>query len=115
MWLFKILRQVPSVLLDYNRALANAATHTKQIGTIGHSVITGMIYSDQPLTLTISQGCNDRGGSFSYRDVTTIAVPATTLVKRQIDVVGKFAKAELSNTSGFPANVETFWVCRGVE
>lgn len=115
MRLFKLLRQVPVVLLDFSGDIADGGSESEETACIGLSLVTVLIYSSRAVTLTIEQGCNDRGGSKSYRDTETIAVAAGTCEKRQIDIAGKFVKATVANASGNTAAVECFVTCRGAE
>lgn len=109
-------RQKPNIIQDFHSTIANLATQaTDVIPVVGYTFLYGMVYSDKAVTVTISQGCNDTGGSVNYRYTQSFSVNATESEAIEVPIFGKFLKISIQNSSGSTATVESFFCVRGIE
>lgn len=100
------------VLIDYCDTLAHAANKSEWIPCAGNDEIKGMIYSSQDITVSIDQGCKDKGGAYTYRHNQIFTVLAGATEGRRFPIFGKFIKLTINNNSGNPSAIECFFGCR---
>lgn len=107
--------QEPVVVLDHMAAMLPAAIFDGACPCVGHTLLYGMAYSDAAVTITISQGINDKAGTLQYRHHVVIAVAAGVAQVFQVPISGKFIRTRVQNTGPGLANVEVFTAIRSYE
>lgn len=107
--------QEPIVIMDFINPMIPAAVQNAEAPCVGHVLLYGMAYSDAPVTVTISQGVNDRAGALLYRHNVVIAVAAGIAQVFQVPISGKFIRTRVENTGPGIANVEVFTLIRSFE
>lgn len=114
--MFGMPLQEPVNIFDYEGSIdpgATIQTTNDGIPVLGFTQITGIVFvpaGDPDVTFIFSQGIFDSGGVKIYDRTASSTIPngltTNSLWLTPINIVGKFAKIELVNTSGvLPTNV----------
>lgn len=102
----------PITAIDFVQALQpNEIAFSDAIPIVGHTVLYGMIYAANDVTIIIEQGVNDRG-VLQFRHSESFLANAGAAVTKEAKLFGKFVRLSFQNMVGVSTPIEAFFAIR---